>query len=168
MENKTDNEQLLNDVLAEASPAGFREALLGETLRLARRRRHFRQTRQTIGILGAFVLLAILGWQNWPMQPVVSKPLAEKATPENYKLVRTQPLPENAVITTRQFSETQFASSIAPVVQVSTTGGGFRRINDDELLALVSGKPAVLIRTGPHSEELVFANPKDQKGFPMN
>jgi len=41
-------------------------------------------------------------------------------------------------------------------------------INDDELLALVASHPAVLIRTGPHSEELVFANPKDQSGFPLN
>jgi hypothetical protein len=41
-------------------------------------------------------------------------------------------------------------------------------INDDELLALLADKPAILIRTGPHSEELVFANPEDQKGFPLN
>ena len=36
------------------------------------------------------------------------------------------------------------------------------------LLALLADKPAVLIRTGPQSEELVFANPEDQKGFPLN
>ena len=168
MSTHNSKENLLSDVLAETSPADFREALLGETLRLARRRRHFRQTRQAIGVLAVFSLLAIFVKQNWPEQSVVSRPLAKKAAQTNYKLVRTQQLPENAVITTRQFSEMQFAASIAPVVQVATASGGFRQINDDELLALVSGKPAVLIRTGPHSEELVFANPDDQKGFQAN
>src|SRR5665213_1077369 len=99
MSDRNNKENLLNEVLAEASPAGFREALLGETLRLARRRRHFRQTRQTIGVLGVFILLAILGWQNWPTQSVVSKPIAKKTARTNYKLVLTQPLPEDELIT---------------------------------------------------------------------
>lgn len=167
MSDRNNKEKLLNDVLAETSPADFREALLGETLRLARRRRHFRQTRQTIGVLGVFIFLAILGWQNWPTQSVASKPIAEKAARTSYKLVRTQPLPENDLITTRQ-SSAKIVASISDVAQISTAGGGFRQINDNELLALLAGKPAVLIRTGPHSEELVFANPMDQKGFPVN
>ncbi|HEY5234508.1 MAG TPA: hypothetical protein VIK35_13345 [Verrucomicrobiae bacterium] len=167
MSDRNNKKELLNDVLAEASPADFREALLDETLRLARRHRHFRQTRQTIGVLGVFVLLAILGRQNWPAQSVVSKPIAKKSTPKSYKLVLTQQLPEDELITTRQ-SSVQIVASISAVVQISTTSGGFRQINDDELLALVSGRPAVLIRTGPHSEELVFANPEDQKGFLKN
>ena len=54
------------------------------------------------------------------------------------------------------------------VVEIATVSGGYRLINDDELLALLADKPAALIRTGPHSEELVFANPEDQKGFPLN
>jgi len=167
MSDRNNKENLLNEVLAEASPAGFREALLGETLRLARRRRHFRQTRQAIGILGVFVLLAIFGRQNWPTQSVVSKTVEKKSTPESYKLVLTQPLPEDELITTRQ-SSVQLVASTPDVAQISTFSGGFRQINDNELLALLSGKPAILIRTGPHSEELVFANPKDQKGFPVN
>jgi hypothetical protein len=168
MSDRNNKEELLNDVLAEASPDDFRQALLGETLRLARRRRHFRQTRQAIGVLAVFSLLAIFVMQNWPEQSVISQPFAKKAVQTNYKLVRTRPLPESSIITTRQFSDSQLVASISTVVQVSTTSGGFRQINDDELLALVSGKPAVLIRTGPHSEELVFANPKDQNGFPLN
>ncbi len=167
MSDRNNKEKLLNDVLAETSPADFREALLGETLRLARRRRHFRQTRQTIGVLGVFILLAILGRQNWPTQSVASKPVAKKTTPESYKLVLTQPLPEDELITTRP-SSVQIVASISAVAQISTASGGFRQINDNELLALLSGKPAVLIRTGPHSEELVFANPEDQKGFLKN
>jgi len=168
MSDRNNKENLLNEVLAEASPAGFREALLGETLRLARRRRHFRQTRQTIGVLGVFILLAILGWQYWPQAIAVSPPVAKMAVPTPYKLVRTEPLPDNDIVTTRSFLENQLVASSANVVQVETSGGGYRQINDAQLLALVAQRPAVLIRTGPHSEELVFANPEDKKGFPLN
>jgi hypothetical protein len=33
------------------------------------------------------------------------------------------------------------------------------------LLALLGNRPVILIRTGPNSEELVFADPEDQKMF---
>ncbi|HZF01933.1 MAG TPA: hypothetical protein VE344_08565 [Methylomirabilota bacterium] len=167
MNRLTDNDDLLADVFSETAPADFRDAMLGQTLRLAGRRRRFQQTRRAISVLAVFGLLAGLVWQNWPEQPIVSKPLAKKTAQTNYRLVRTQQLPNDAIVTTRQFS-VQLVASTATVVQVATTSGGFRPINDNELLALVSGRPAVLIRTGPHSEELVFANPEDQKGFPLN
>ncbi len=40
MKPLTDQERLLDDVLTNGMPDGFREALLGETVRLARRRRY--------------------------------------------------------------------------------------------------------------------------------
>ncbi len=95
--------------------------------------------------------------------PGVSPPQAKKIEQQSYELVRTQPLPASALISTRSFSATGFAVSVPKVIEIATTSGGFRLINDDELLALLANKPAVLIRTGPHSEELVFANPEDQK-----
>ena len=168
MNRQTDNNDLLADVLSEAATADFREVMLGETLRLVRRRRRWRQTRQGAGVFVIVSLLAVLAWQNLPEQPAVFRPLAKKPAPTNYKLVRTEPLSENSLITTGQFSDGQFVASFTAVTQVSTTSGAFHQINDDELLALVSGRPAVLIRTGPHSEELVFANPEDQKDFLKN
>lgn len=165
MNNRTDQESLLAEVLAEASPTDFREAMLAETLRLARRRRQFRQVRQAAGVLAVIGLLAVLVAQQFSRQPDVSMPLAKKIVKQSYELVRTQPLPAGAVISTRKFSEAQFAASVSTVVAVATVSGGFRQINDNELLALLADKPAVLIRTGPNSEELVFANPEDQKKF---
>jgi len=41
-------------------------------------------------------------------------------------------------------------------------------IDDDELLSLVGSRPAALVRLGPDTEELVFVNPEDWKGFPLN
>ena len=57
----------------------------------------------------------------------------------------------------------EIVAPIPTVIEIATASGGFHSINDDELLAMLADKPAVLIRTGPHSEELVFANPDDQK-----
>ena len=165
MNYRADQESLLAEVLAEASPTDFREAMLAETLRLARRRRQFRQVRQAAGVLAVIGLLAVLVAQQFSRQPDVSMPLAKKIAKQSYELVRTQPLPAGALISTRKFSEAQFAASVSTVVAVATVSGGFRQINDNELLALLADKPAVLIRTGPNSEELAFANPEDQKKF---
>ena len=163
MNERTDNQELLAEVLAEASPADFREAMLVETLRLARRRRQFRQARPAAGFFVLMGLLAVLAAQHFSKPPVGSSPLAKQIVRQSYKLVRTRPLPASALVSTRSFPATGITASVPKVIEVATVSGGFRLINDDELLALLADKPAVLIRTGPHSEELVFANPEDQK-----
>jgi len=168
MNGRTDNQNLLAGVLAEASPPDFREAMLAETLRLVQRRRQFRQARRAVGVLTAASLLAVLVMQQFSKSPVVSPPLAKQIMRQSYELVRTQPLPVSVLVSTRNFPATGFAAPGPIVIEVATTGSGFRLINDDELLALLADKPAVLIRTGPHSEELVFANPEYHKGFPLN
>jgi hypothetical protein len=163
MNERTDNQNLLAEVIAEASPPDFRAAMLAETLRLARRRRQFRQVRPVAGVLVLMGLLAVLVARQFLKTTVVSPPLANKIEQRSYKLVHTQPLPVDALVSTRSFPATEFAAAVPKVIEVVTTSGGFGLINDDELLALLADKPAVLIRTGPHSEELVFANPEDQK-----
>ena len=167
MNHEPDNGRLLNDVLSEAAPANFREVMLGETLCLVRRRRRWRQTRRAAALVVALGLLAVLVWQNVPPRPAAPMPLA-KAEVKSYQLVRTQPLPASAIVTTCPLTAGQFIASAATVEMVQTTAGNFRVINDNELLALVGQRPAALIRTGPHSEELVFVNPQDEKGFPVN
>jgi cytoskeletal protein RodZ len=169
MNNRIDNERLLSDVLAEASPPDLREALLNETLRLARRRKRARQTRHAIAAVVILSLLAVLVWHNSPQRSVVRQQLA-KTPPPTYKLVRTEPLAASAVVVTQPFSSKQLAAPPAgtEIVHTTLTGSGFRILNDDELLALVSPRPVALVRTGPHSEELVFVNPEDENGFPAN
>jgi hypothetical protein len=163
-----DANNFLTEVLAEAAPADFRDAMLGETLRLVRRRRRWRQSRQTAGLLVALGLCGILVWQaNWLRKPTASAPAA-KAVEQNYRLVRTQPLPASAIVATQPLAAGQLVAPEEAVKIVQTRGGNYRLLNDAELLALLGPRPAVLIRTGPHSEELVFANPEDEKGFPLN
>jgi len=170
MEKKTDNEQLLNDVLTEAAPANFRDAMLGETLRAVRRRRRWRQTRRATALLTMLALCGVfIWWENLPQKPVISPPpSAAKVVEKSYTLVETHPLPASDIITKQPMPSGRFIASTIGIKIVETSGGSYRVIDDDQLLALVASHPAVLIRTGPHSEELVFANPKDQKGFPLN
>jgi hypothetical protein len=167
MNNRADEKNLLTEVLAEASPADFRAALLAETLRLARRRRQYRQARQAAGVLAVMSLVAVLVTQQFSKPPTISTPLAKKIVQQSYQLVRTQALPASAIISTMKFASAGLAASVPKVIEITTVSGGFRLINDDELLALLADKPAVLIRTGPHSEELIFANPEDQKAFQL-
>jgi hypothetical protein len=167
MNNPINRPSLLAEVLAETSPPDFRAALLAETLRLARRRRQFRQLRRTAEVLTLISLLAVLGIQQFSKPPVVPPPLAKQIPAPNFELVRTQPLPASAIIRTRNFAA-GLATPVSKVIEVATGSGGYRLINDNELLALLADKPAILIRTGPNTEELVFANPEDQKYFHAN
>ena len=167
MNHEPDNGQLLADVLAEGAPAGFREAMLGETLCLARRRRRWRQTRRAAACLVALGILAVWIRQNFPLRTLAPAPAAE-AKAKGYEPVQTRPLPVGMTVVTRPLSAGQMVATAGTVAAVQTHAGDLRLIGDDELLALVAPRPAGLIRTGPHSEWLVFANPDDEKGFPVN
>jgi hypothetical protein len=163
--NNRIRQQLLADVLAESSPADLRAAMLAETLRIVRRRRRRQQVRQ---VGSALAVLLLAGWLMWPHQPgklSVSQPVPRQVSLRSYQLVETRPLPAGAVVSTGNFSAIKTISTAAAVTQVATTSGGFRYINDAQLLALLGNRPVILIRTGPNSEELVFADPEDQKMF---
>jgi hypothetical protein len=169
MNRKTDNE-LLDDVLAEAAPANFREALLDETLRIVRRRRRLRQVRNVVGMLIFMGFLGVFVRQQMLKKPssIAIAPQPTKPVEKGYTVIHSQPLSASDVITTHPPGAIPLITSAATVEIVETTPGQFRLINDQQLLALVAAHPAVLVRTGPNSEQLVFANPQDAKGFPLN
>src|ERR1035441_8752915 len=106
MNDPRQNERLLTDVLSEGSSADFREGLLNQTLRLARRRRHFRQARRTASALAVLVGIGLLVWRH---VPTVLSPASLPAKP--YMLVRTQPLPPAAWVATRPLSLTNLLVS---------------------------------------------------------
>ncbi len=163
--NRADK-HLLDDVLAEDS--NFRGALLAETLRLARRRRQIRQVRRISGVFAAAFLISGLFWLNWSKPISVQPQIAKKNLPlPAYQLVRTRPLLQNEIVTTES-SAVHLIASAASVVEIETKPGNFRRINDAELLALVANRPAILIRTGPNSEKLIFANPAEEGNARVN
>ncbi len=154
MSDRPDNEQLLRDIFAEDTPPGFRETLLDSTLSLARRRRRFRQARRSLAATGLVLAVFLAAWR-WLMP---STRLPESARP--YVLVRTQPLPPQAVIATRPLLPTSLVASSATPNVLTTARAGYRvdEIDDEELLALAAPNPVVLVRHSPHQAELVFAD----------
>ena len=164
MNDRSDNQELLDDVLAEASPPEFRSALLGETLRQARQRRRWRQARRAGGALLALLLVVAMVRREFSAKQNPAVSLAPTAaSPNSYVLIETQPLPAGALVTNRIFSSVPTITSSPQFVTIATTSGHFRIINDEQLLSLLGPVPVALVRTGPNSEELVFANPADQK-----
>jgi hypothetical protein len=158
------DERFLADVLGEGISADFREGLLRETLRLARRRRHFLQMRQTASALAVLVGLGLLVWHRLPSR------LGPAAMPTRpYTIVHTQPLPPAAWVATRPLSPANHvvSASMGNIVVTAKAGVPVREISDDELLAIVP-KPAALVRLGPHSAELVFVNAVDREELLRN
>jgi hypothetical protein len=152
------NERLLADVLGEGISAAFRQDLLNDTLRLARRRRSVRQARGAAAALAVLVAFGLLVWHQFPPG---RSPFTLPA--KSYALVRTQPLPPAAWAETRPFPSSSTVPSVRTdkIIATAQAGSPVRQLNDDELLALVP-KPAALVRFGPHAAELVFVNAVDR------
>jgi hypothetical protein len=164
MNERTDRKELLADVLADASDAGFREALLARTLHLARRRRRFRQARPICGLLLMLVVIGVV------ISRVASwRPTNRPSPVVNYNLVKTQPFSADHIVATRPFASLQTIASatIASVVRTQPGDATVREISDDELLALAP-QPAALIRRGPHEMELVVVRQENQDELPLN
>jgi len=164
MTHRPEQQHLLNDVIAESSLADFRAALLAETLRLARRRRHWRYARQGGGLLSVLFLGAWLAWHGSSIKtsPAGTPQAIPLAT--SYHLIETQPWPVNVTVTTTEFAGVKVISSEPTIPMVATASGGFRFINDAQLLTLLEPRAALLVRTGPNSEEIVFADLKPPQG----
>ena len=148
------NKPLLSDVLAEDTNADFRQALLGHTLRIVRRKRRFRKVRQS-----AYASLMVVGLALISIHFFISKPPASKRLEPSYTLVMTQPFPASAVLSTSR-DHSVAAISTSPTVEWIATAESspiLRQLDDDELLALLPS-PALLVRRGPHIAEVVFAN----------
>ena len=165
MKPTPDHERLLTDVLAEDISGYSRESLLEKTLLLAKQRRHVRVLRRGAGILAILGVISIFIWESPRTAPA---PVSVK--PPSFVLIRTQSLPANATVRTQQLSANTLVASYpsAKIVHTDVHGEGLRLLNDRELLALVDSRPVVLVRRGPGAAELIFANPADQNGFPVN
>ena len=163
MKTESEHRLLLDDVLAEAAPADFERALLDGTLRAARHQRRLRRWNCGLGAAGAVAALALVVWHALlPGTPV-------KVVRPTLRIVRSQPLPPSMIVRTRPGNVVLVASSAKAFVQVETGSimDPFKEIDDEQLLALAAGHPAALVRQGPHQAELLFLNPEDTNGFPV-
>ena len=154
MTKKNDQKRLLDDVLVDEMDAGFHEALLAETLRLARRRRQFRQA-QRVGVMLSlvFAITVVVVWRNPWATVNIQPPLVQ-----NYQLTLSQPFPPASIVSTRPLSADQLVASraLALVLHTAEMSGNYQEVGDDELLALAEPQVVALVRRGPHEVDLVF------------
>jgi len=163
MKPESEQNSLLDDVLAETAPAHFERALLDGTLRAVRRQRRMRQCNRGLAAVGVFAAIALAVWNA--LLPSTSVKFVRPAL----HIVSSQPLPASMVVGTKPGSVVVVTSSPTTFVMVETGSiqDPFQEINDEQLLALAAGRPAALVRQRPHQAELLFLNPEDTNGFPV-
>jgi hypothetical protein len=164
MKNQSDPDRLLDDILADAAPPEFRAEMLEQTLQQVRQRSRVRRWNRSIVVVTLVVSIPLLGWKLF-----VATPKSGKSPPPSFSLVRSQPLGPSLIVETKLGIVKIITSSPSTFAFVETELGKHlvTEINDDQLLALVAGRPAALVRQGPHQAELLFLNPEDQNGFPV-
>ena len=163
MKPESEQSSLLDDVLAEATPAEFERALQDGTLRAVRRRRRLRHSIRRLAVTGIFTAIVLAVWNALlPTRPV-------KLVRPALNIVISQPLAASMVIGTKPGS-VLFVTSSPTTFELVETGAikdPFQEINDEQLLALAGGRRVALVRQGPHQAELLFLNPEDKNGFPV-
>lgn len=153
----SDQDRLLGDILAEPGGSGdVRDALLNRTLRRVKRRRTVRRVRRVGSGLLVLSMLALILWHvHLPQGP---QPSVHQVP---YMLARTEPLTGSALVVTQPFAASGLVAS-GPSQNIATVTTAqeerrYREIDDAALLALTGTNAVVLVRLGPHSAELVFA-----------
>ena len=164
MSNDRNKRRLLTDILAEESEPGLRDAIVGQTLRLVRRKRRFRAVRRVGSVAAIFMLSVLLTFHFLRPRPpsiTTSPPRPESG----YALIRTQPLNQAMIVATRPFFSSAEVASTASVDVVTTRElrPAIVELSDDQLLDLAKGAPVALVRHGPHQAELIFANDDDRE-----
>jgi hypothetical protein len=162
-------EKLMADVLGEDSDPAAREALLGHTLRLARRKRRLGKLRRAVPAVVAIAVLFFITARFFRPGPLAPRLDAPSLSP-SYISVRSLPLPPGALVTTKPLDATSVVRTSFSVATVTTVPCVSSRcdLTDEELLKFTDGLPVVLIRQNNHAAELVFVNAADREALMRN
>jgi hypothetical protein len=152
--------RLLADVLGEAMSDDFRADLLGDTLRLVRRRRTARRARRAGATLAVLALIGIGAWRLLPTRAAREQGAVVVLSTRNCPRITTELLPASAIVVTGQRERIAVVASTPGAAVVRTTPDlAPRSISDEELLALAAPRHPVLVRTGPDAQELILLSP---------
>lgn len=157
-----DKHELLNDILQDAAPPEFRAASLAETLNQVRLRKKQRHRNRVAVALGCFLVTSIIAWRIASPQKQALIVQAPKSVAGEL-IINSQPLPVEMILKTNPNAVESVSTKPHTIKVVETTPGEklFTTIGDNELLTLLAGRPALLIRKGPSESELHFVNPDD-------
>ena len=164
MKTPFNHNPLLDDVLTEAVSPEFRNELLERTLHQVRRRKRVRRLNQGLltVALSFGVLLAV-----WKAYFPSSHPTRSELPALD--VVTSRPVAPSMIVETGIGAVSLISSSDAHLAVVhSQFGEGlFQEIDDQQLLALLAGRPVALVREAPGRAELLFLDPEDAQGFPV-
>ena len=152
--------------MGEAASPDFRAAVLTGTLHEARRRRAARHRNRALMAVACLLVLGGVALWRRGWGPQLTPTVAQLP---GLVVVHSAPLDPKLVVETRPgaVNIVRNDGTTYAVVETSDGHGLFQEIDDDQLLALLSGHPAVLVRRGPGQSELIFLDPDDARGWPV-
>jgi hypothetical protein len=156
MNKRTDTNRLLDDVLATEAEDGFREASLGNMLRLAGRRRRMRVVRRAGIVAATLIVAAFAGMRYFAPKQTLPEVARTEPTSATVAWVTSRPLADAEIVTSQPLLPDQIVSPLQMPDIVHSISGNYREVGDEELLALAAPQVVALVRRGPHEAELLF------------
>jgi hypothetical protein len=160
---KHPTKKLLDDLVEDSASPEFRAVLMDKTLRSAwqrKQRRHFKLVLGMVTIAGVITFTFLktrvpTAARNDPRQS--ESRVASSPKPDSIKIVSAKQNP----------AEDMVSPASSPVLSIVQTTASARpkEIDDKQLLALLSDRPAALVYHGAHKAELIFFS-SEGEGFP--
>ncbi len=163
MKQPTDNERLLDEVMA-GDAEGFRDASLAGLLQFAQQRRRRRVGYRVVGSLLALGLAGVVLQNELRPQKTVRELAGPGTPPASYRLVVSAPLASAQLVTTAALPAISVVTSDFAPRWVATQPGNFIEVGDDELLALALPRVAALVRNDRNGTELLFVSESSADG----
>lgn len=165
MNDETESNRLVDDILEDVAPPAFRAEMFARTLEQARRRNRARQWNRA---LITVAVLALVGSLFFKMP--TRRDAAQPARSAGLAIVQSTPLDPSEIVASRAGSVKVIGSSSGNIAMVETSSAnpGFKELDDRELLALMDGTPSVLVRQGPHQEELLVVDASTSTARPVD
>jgi hypothetical protein len=169
MKIRPDTEHLLEDIFQESVTPDFRAVMLAETLWQVRQQRAARRRQRVLVIAVAALTVSLALWRSQKPAPAIR--LAEAPAVGSARPVQVRSLPLRAEMIVESapagVAIVVSARTTAAVIESRSDQKSFQEIDDPELLLLVAGRPAALVRPIGQPPQLLFLNPAEEEGFPL-
>jgi hypothetical protein len=152
--------ELWRDIARDAAPGGLEAQTLKAALGAVRRRKFIRRANAWAA---SVIALAVIGQLLFHSRTL--KEAGRNRVTQTVAGVRSPSVAASPMVAAGPQS-IRSTMPAAPVAEgTADVGPAYSTINDRELLALLDGCPAALVRDGQGSEELVFVHPADAERF---
>jgi hypothetical protein len=159
------NHPLIEDLFHDVLSDDLRARLLAETLRAAHRR--IWRRRVTLAALPLAALLVALLILRPAPRPNTGEAVAARRP--SVFIVSSTPLPDSMIVRTRQDAVEliETGSTALAIVQTPDGARSVQEISDGQLLALLAGRPAAIVRASANDRraQLLLLDPEDSRSM---